>query len=340
MIIKVLSLCASLLAPESSGLDPHGRSLHLPLKSDFNTSYVACIATVKQAQRLKVDPFVMAALMYRTTYFSPKIAKKSKLSISIREQYGCSDGGQFVKSSCSAFMLAPQYLRSLLDRTVSESSRGTDRIADYRIGLCEYIKGGERCTAAARKEAKIVENMAFRFMNMYGRTHTGYTWVSPFKPQRTPQELHRDDRRRERQLDRQYYGNPSNLNNMIYGLGYQPHMRNSNQSPVTTARAHKDLNLIAELMGPRIKVEMTEASQRTVNFHVHVPLARYMKEILWYINSNTSKVYEGSYHVGELKEFRNGVFKLVLKSRHYNMGPIILTFSPGRSMYQAMIIRR
>jgi len=340
MIIKILSLCAALLAPESTGLDPHGRALHLPLKSDFNTSYGACIATVKQARRLKVDPFVMAALMYRTTQFSPKVAGQSRLAITIRKQYGCSGGGQFVKSSCSAFMLAPQYLRSLLDRTISESERGTDRIADYRVGLCEFLNGGDRCTRRSQKEAKIIENMAFRFMNVYGRIHTSFTWVSPFKPRRTQQEIDRDIDQRERQLDRQYYGGPPNLNNMIYGLGYQPRAGNSTQSPVTARRAQKDLKLIAELMGPRIKVEISEASRRTVNFYVHVTLEQYMKDILRHVKSNTSRIYENHYQAADLKEYENGVYKLVLKSRRYNLGPIILTFSPGQNVYQVMILRR
>ena len=38
-MIKILSFCAALLAPESTGLDPHGRALHLELHADFNTSY-------------------------------------------------------------------------------------------------------------------------------------------------------------------------------------------------------------------------------------------------------------------------------------------------------------
>lgn len=35
-MIKILSLCAALLAPESTGLDPHGRALHLKLDADYN----------------------------------------------------------------------------------------------------------------------------------------------------------------------------------------------------------------------------------------------------------------------------------------------------------------
>ena len=50
-MIKVLSLCAALLAPESSGQDPHGRSLHLKLNADFNTSYEACITTLNHARK-------------------------------------------------------------------------------------------------------------------------------------------------------------------------------------------------------------------------------------------------------------------------------------------------
>ena len=186
---------------------------------------------------------------------------------------------------------------------------------DYkRHGRCKYINGGGECTSATQKEAKIVENMAFRFMNVYGRTNTSFTWVSPFKPEPTQQEIHRDEERRERQLDRQYYGGPGNLQNIGYGLGYQPHVHRPSQSPVTTGRAQQDLNLIANIVGPKIKVEMTEANQNTVNFYVHVPLRRYMKEILQYVNANTSRIYQGYYRAVELQEYSNAMFKLVLKT--------------------------
>ena len=159
-MIKVLSLCAALLAPESTGLDPHGRALHLKLDADFNTSYDACITTVKQARKYGVDPFISAALMYKETKFSPKLAKKSRLFRKIRKIYGCGgDSGQFIKSSCSAFMLFAPHMVTFLEKNYRNRTTGSD----YRKSLRQFLQND-------RRKAKIVENMAKRFADVYTRT--------------------------------------------------------------------------------------------------------------------------------------------------------------------------
>jgi len=168
MIIKILSLCAALLAPESTGLDPHGRSLHLPLHEDFNISYSACITTAKQARKYNIDPFVATALMYKTTKFSPKLAKKRKIFRVLRAEYGCAaNSGQFIRSSCSPFMLYAPKLASIL-----QYNKNRELKTDYRKALRIFLRG--------RRKAKVVENMAGRFADVYSRTHTYYTWVNPF----------------------------------------------------------------------------------------------------------------------------------------------------------------
>ena len=179
MFIKVLSLCAALLAPESTGLDPHGRSLHLPLHEDFNISYEACIVTAKQAKKYNVDPFVAVALAYRTTKMSPKLAKRSDLYRKIQNDFGCDGhGDMFIKSSCSPFMLTSLNLAVQLGKYQH----------DYSGALCEFLSGNDGCRREEMREAKIVESMARRFANTYSRTHTSFVWKDPFRQRDDPYE--------------------------------------------------------------------------------------------------------------------------------------------------------
>jgi len=173
MIIKILSFCAALLAPESTGLDPHGRSLHLPLHQDFNTSYSACIITAKQARKYNIDPFVATALMYKTTKFSPKLAKRKKIFRDLRAEYGCAgNSDQFIRSSCSPFMLYAPKLASLLHKNRRLK-------VDYSRALRKFLRN--------RRDAKIVKNMSARFADVYTRTHTYFAWKSPFLKHEDPE---------------------------------------------------------------------------------------------------------------------------------------------------------
>ena len=339
MQIHILKLCVALLAPESTGLDPHGRALHLPLVEDFTVSHSACIATAKQARRLDVDPFVMAALTYRTNKFSPKLAAKSKIQKNIRQQYGCEKNGQFIKSSCSSFMLDPQYFRTLLNQTVEESTRSADRLPDYRKALCRFLTPwSNTCTRESRKEAKIIENMAFRFANVYGRSRPDFTYYSPFKIGPTEEEVARDERRRERQLDRQYRSADPYLNHMLGDLGYR---RNRNgRGPLHTQRTERDLMFLYNVFGNDVPVEAVSNGSNTVNYFVHISDHNTMKQVLWYINGETSRIYEEEYYAGNLRALHNGVFEIVFKSRRYELKSITIKVIPTNSSYQVMIFRR
>jgi len=177
MFIKVLSLCAALLAPESTGLDPHGRALHLPLHEDFNISYKACIVTAKQAKRYNIDPFVAVALAYRTTKMSPQLARKSYIFHRIQRIFGCeTNSDRFIRSSCSPFMLTSLNLALL----VGEHQQ------NYSTALCSFLSGKNICRQKTAREAKIIENMARRFVNVYSRTHTSFRWKDPFQIKENP----------------------------------------------------------------------------------------------------------------------------------------------------------
>ena len=336
MNIHILKLCAALLAPESTGLDPHGRALHLPLHEDFNVSYEACIETAKQARRLDVDPFVMLALAYKTTKLSPKLAEKSPIYKEIRRQYGCEEEGPFIRSSCSSFMLLPQFFRSLAMETVRQSGNKIDRLPDYRKSLCRFLKPWKtKCTSSMRKEAKIIENVSFRFANVYGRTFTSFTWHSPFKVQPTQEERRREDDRLERQLDREAHLRNPNLHGMLHGLGYR-----YSPNPVQSEYTRRDLTLLSELFEGHVPVEAATNNRNTVKFFVHFQNPEQVRESLWYINGNTSKIYENEFYAGDLKEFNGGVYHLILKSRIREFKSIIIKFVPDSMRYQVFIFRK
>ena len=260
-MIKVLSLCAALLAPESSGLDPHGRSAHLELDSDFNTSYSACIVTLKQARKYKIDPFVSAALMYKTTKFSPKLAKASRIFKRISADYGCQgQSGQFIKSSCSPFMLfAPSFVTIL-----EKSKRHVTAPENYRKSLRIFLKNN-------RKQAKIVENMAKRFADIYSRTHTYFAWSSPFKIE--------DEIDEDSQL----------LDDLITDLR-QPHPYDPyNMS--THQRMEGEIQILYTIFGNQFKIEASSHNRGSPEYYVHTNYQN-LKEFLWFIAGNTTSAYK------------------------------------------------
>jgi hypothetical protein len=260
-MIKVLSLCAALLAPESSGQDPHGRSLHLKLNADFNTSYEACITTLKQARKYKIDPFVSAALLYKTTKFSPKLAKKSPIFKKINDDYGCEGSqGQFIRSSCSPFVLFAPHLVTILEK----SRRHVTEPENYRKSLRIFLRNN-------RKQAKIVENMAKRFADVYSRTHTYFAWKNPFTLD--------DEIDEDRQL----------LDDMVTDLRqpqpYDPYNMSTHQ------RMEGEFQILYTIFGNQYKIEAKSHNRGNPEYYIHANYQN-LKEFLWFIAGNTSSTYK------------------------------------------------
>jgi hypothetical protein len=255
-MIKVLAFCAALLAPESTGLDPHGRSLHLKLYTDFNTSYTACITTVKQARKYRVDPFVMVAMMYDTTGMSPRRTERGAALKQMYRSHGCDGQGQFIKSSCSAFMLGAPYLASLLSETGKRNEMTGQRLVSYREAVCRFYSAGQKCKAKYRKKAKLIENIARRYADVYSRTHTSFVWQSPFTPEPTSEELidleternYRD--RRHGMANGCSSGDPV-LDDLVSQLGYSSHCNMGNYRTMV----NRGVSLISALIGPNIRLE-------------------------------------------------------------------------------------
>ena len=201
--LKILSLCASLFAP-GPNTDPHGRSLHLKTPEGFNVAHEACITTTKESLKVGVDPFVALAAVYNTTSMSPKRARKSRIHRHIRLEWACPATGRWLRSSCSPFMLSPMHMRSLLNKTIEESSWDEDRTEDYSEMLCRFLSPRGVCTSKYRRSARRVERLATRFAAMYRRTHKHFAWHNPFGPKPTQTERWRHRRSKERYREHQY----------------------------------------------------------------------------------------------------------------------------------------
>ena len=293
-MIKILSLCAALLAPESTGLDPHGRSLHLQLHEDFNTSYGACIATAKQARKYGLDTFVSVALVYKETKFSPKLAKKSKLFRKIRKIYGCEgDSGRFVKSSCSAFMIYAPHLATMLEKNYINRQHGSN----YRKALREFL-GNQRTN-----RAKTIENMAKRYADVYSRTHTGFVWNSPFK---NPENSY-PKQPQIAQKPRQRPHNDPHFNDLITGLNkIQPYDYRNRQMQ---QKMEYDLGLLYGILGPGYKIEAKSRNFKDPEYFLYIN-SRDLREILYITASETSSRHKPH----TFQEYDDGKLVLMLNA--------------------------
>jgi len=307
-MIKILSFCAALLAPTSTGLDPHGRSMHLELHADFNTSYEACITTAKQARKYGIDPFVSAALMYKETKFSPKLAKKSRIFRKIRRNYGCGHGSdQFIRSSCSPFMLFAPQLATYLEKNYRNRRSGSN----YHKALRQFFHNNQN-------KAKIVENMAKRFADMYSRTHTSFAWNSPFQnPERLGQQ---ESEYAQRGPGAHHTDSQTDI--LIENLR-RPRARDYQRRRLEQKMQY-DLQLLHSILGPGAKIEAKSRDMNNPEYYVRID-ARNLREILWSVAGNTSNPRRPH----TFQEYDNDKFILFLGAPK-----ITLTFTPyGENIY-------
>jgi len=312
MIIKILSLCAALFAPESTGLDPHGRSLHLKLYADFNATYGACITTANQAQKYGIDPFVAISLAYETTGMSMDRAGKSPFYKTILNKFGCDRHGQFTKSSCSSFMIAPARLADLL----KEKSDG-----DYSDAVCRFLSTDDKCRRKNKNKIERIKNMSRRFADCYSRTHTYFTWRDPFQrePERSPRHLRQHRRQHAAGADQRGFPNTRDLelNDLLFRLRNGMAYNNYNLKQ----KMNYGINLIISLIGPTAKVEARSPDNRTVKFFLHID-HRDLRDRLWRVANQTS----GYHKAFKLQETEQGQFKLYTPE-------YILTFSPHGNIF-------
>tara|TARA_R100001594_G_scaffold118679_1_gene154015 strand:+ start:109 stop:1059 length:951 start_codon:yes stop_codon:yes gene_type:complete len=296
-MIKILSLCAALLAPESTGLDPHGRSLHLKLYEDFNISYDACIATAKQARKYGIDPFVATALMYKETKFSPKLAKKSKLFRKIRKIHGCEPGSnRFIKSSCSAFMVFAPHLATMLEKNYIDSRIGTN----YRKALRDFFG------RSGKRKAKIIENVAKRYADVYSRTHTSFAWNSPFKKPESayPEESYITKRRQRR--SNSHINDPylsALINDLDRVMPYDYKNRQLQQ------KMEYDLQLLYKILGAGCRIEAKSRNFDDPEYFLYIN-RRDLRESLYMAASLTSSQYKPH----TFQEYSDGKLVLLLNA--------------------------
>ena len=307
-MIKILSFCVALLAPASTGLDPHGRALHLKLDTDFDTSYEACITTVHQAGKYGVDPFISAALMYKLTKFSPRLAKKSRLFRKIRKNYGCEgDSGQFIKSSCSAFMLFAPHMVTFLEKNYRNKETGSD----YRKSLREFLQND-------KKSAKIVENMAKRFADVYSRTHPSAVWNNPFANPERLTEKAAEVAQNEPQNHQQEPETEAFVDDLRRPAPYDYQRKRLHQ------KMQYDLQLLHSILGPGCRIEARSRDFNNPEYYINID-ERSLRETLWFAAGNTSSRHKPH----TFQEHDNGTFVLFL-----NAPKRALTFSPyGENVY-------
>ena len=174
-MIKVLSLCAALLAPVMTGEDPHGRAAHLSYNTDFDTAYGACIATAGKAQTLGLDIFTVLAMTHKLLGFSPPHAERKRISRRLSRKYGCRIrvGDYYVRDSCSPYMLLPQQLYDILH----EPSHARRR---YETSICYIVSGSNYCRGRSKRLARRIKYMSRRFVSVYRKTHAYYEWTDPY----------------------------------------------------------------------------------------------------------------------------------------------------------------
>ena len=174
-MIKILSLCAALLAPPSSGVDPHGRSAHLKYHTDFDTAYGACIATAGKAQSLGLDVFTVLAMTHKLISFSPKYAERKRVSRKLFREYSCRPrhNDYYVRDSCSPYMLLPLRLYDILNDHTYVRVR-------YSTAICYLVAGKPYCGRKPRRIARRIKNIARRFVDVYRKTHRYYNWEDPY----------------------------------------------------------------------------------------------------------------------------------------------------------------
>ena len=175
-MIKILTFCAALLAPESVGLSAHEKSLHFKPYTDYNTSYTACIATVKQAQKHGVDPFVSTALMYDIATMTHKHVEWTHAIRRVFELHNC-EPSSHAKGSCSAHRLIVPYFANLLNQTQQHEPR---EAVDYRQALCSFYAGNETCKPEHYQKVKLIESTAQYYARLYSHSDTSFEWQSPF----------------------------------------------------------------------------------------------------------------------------------------------------------------
>ena len=296
-MIKILSLCAALLAPESTGFDPHGRSLHLKLHEDFNISHDACLVTMEQASEYGIDPFVAAALMYGETKFSPKLAKKSKLFRKIRKIHDCAPGsGRFIKSSCSAFMVFAPHLATILEENYIDNKIGTN----YRKSLRDFFgRGGKR-------KAKLVENAAKRYADVYSRTHTSFAWNNPFK---NPESLYPKEsyaaKKRQKRSSRDI--NDPHLTELIDDLDrVMPYDYKNRQ---LRQKIEYNLEMLYKILGDGHKIEAKSRNFDDPEFFIYIN-RKTLRENLYMAAAWTSSQYKPH----TFQEYSDGKLVLLLNA--------------------------
>jgi len=305
MIIKALTLCAALLAPRSTGEDPHGRALHLKLYDDYNTSYGACIHTVKMARSTKVDPFMTAAFVYETSGFGGKKIKNKRFFKKLAKIYGCERLEDTPRTSCSATTLAIFHFTDLLRKT-----------EDYYEAICGAFETNSVCYRDNEKRTTKTLNFARRFVYVYNRQfrRTVLNWA--FEGMESQRQ--HPDRPRQPRSPLSHLQPSENEDIVFFEMGDRK----------------RQLQFMSLVLGPAFQVNFEENIQqncsKTANFYVASDTFQ-LKNRLVDITSRTGERYFRKYQAHKLVSTNETDFRLYFRSNNRNFS---LNFVKSSNVYQ------
>jgi len=290
-MFEILLFCSSLLAPESVCPDPSGRCANMPIYEDYNSSYSACIYTVERAFELGVDPYILSALVYKTTKFSSKKAKKSKLYRKILKEYSCEKPGKWIRSGCHPFRIAPRYFRDLIDTYLEEHIYSKKDEYYYHKALCDFYSVGGKCTAKHKRQVKLTVNLSRRFLDHY----TAGVGPNPIPYNRKRYNgVHIPD---------------DGIENPKEAYPNRERLRYSNVSPQTS----NNMSLISSVLGPDIKLTVFETNgEKKIQFRANYHDVRHR---LVFSAGLTARVLPGNWFAYKIDIARHKIVKLYLKSR-------------------------
>ena len=305
MVIKALTLCAALLAPRSTGEDPHGRALHLKLYDSFDSSYEACIHTVKMARSTKVDPFMTTAFVYETSGFGGKKIKNKRFFKKLAKIYGCERLEETPRTSCSATTLAFFHLTDLL--------RKTD---DYYEAICGAFEANSVCYRENEKRTTKTLNLARRFVYVYNRRfkRTVLNWAF----EGTESRREHSSRPRSPPSPLSHLQPSENEDIVFFEMGDE----------------RKQLKFMSLVLGPGFQVNFEENIQqnnpRMANFYVNADHYQ-LRNRLINVANHTNERYFRKYQAHKLIFINETDFRLFFRSRSRNFS---LKFVKSSNLYQ------
>jgi len=190
-------------------------------------------------------------------------------------------------------MIYAPHLATMLEKNYIDRQYGSN----YRKALREFL-GKSR-----RMEAKVVENMAKRYADVYSRTHTGFIWNTPF---RNPENSYPQPGSLAQKPRRLPHNDPY-INDLMTGLNRtQPYDYRNRQMQ---QKMEYDLELLYGILGPGRKIEAKSRNFKDPEYFLYIN-SRDLREILYMTASETSSRHKPH----TFQEYNDGKLVLMLNA--------------------------